>query len=161
MLKLVYRTGLVWLWVSVLVIVIDRFSKLWVLQHLMAYEPLSLLPIFNFTLAYNTGAAFSFLHSAAGWQTIIFSGLACVVSAVILYWLAKAPATDRWMNIALSLIVGGALGNAWDRWLYGHVIDFLDFHWESWHFAIFNIADSAITIGTIMLLLHWITSPRV
>ncbi len=158
--KSIFRTGLVWLWVAFLVIVLDRLSKTWMVQHLIAYEPLQILPIFNFTLAYNTGAAFSFLHSAAGWQTLLFSSLALVVSAVIIYWLAKASSRQWWMSIALTLILGGALGNAWDRWLYGHVIDFLDFHLEGWHFAIFNMADSAICVGTVMLLLNWmVTSP--
>jgi signal peptidase II len=156
MLSKLRKTGLVWVWIAVLVIVVDRYTKSWVLAHLFAHEPLVVFPFFNLTLAYNTGAAFSFLQSAAGWQTFVFTSLAIVVSVGILVWLARTPSRDRWEGIALSLILGGALGNAWDRLIYGHVVDFLDFHWESWHFATFNVADSAICVGAVMLVGYWI-----
>ena len=150
------RSGLMWLWIAVIVIVLDRLSKTWVVTHLTAYEPQEIFSFFNLTLAYNTGAAWSFLHSAAGWQTIIFSSLALLVSISIIFWLATLSPREWWSSIALALIVGGALGNAWDRWLYGHVIDFLDFHLGSWHFAIFNVADSGISVGAAMMILLWI-----
>lgn len=149
------RTGLVWLWVSILVIVVDRLTKMWVVDHLIAYEPLQIFSFLNLTLAYNTGAAFNFLNGATGWQNSLFTSLALVVSGAIVWWLAKLPARERWQCIALSLIMGGALGNAWDRQSYGHVIDFLDFHWLNWHFAVFNVADSGICVGAFMLVLHW------
>jgi len=154
--KAILKSGLVWLWLSIAIIFIDRFSKWWVLTHLTYQEPLKIFPVFNLTLAYNKGAAFSFLHTASGWQNLFLGGLAFVVCAVILVWLYRQSRKDYWMNIALSLILGGALGNAWDRIRHGYVIDFLDFHLGEWHFAIFNIADSAICIGAFILLLHWI-----
>lgn len=149
-------SGLIWLWLTILIIAIDRYSKIWVVDHLTLYEPLAVLPVFNLTLAYNTGAAFSFLHSMSGWQNWVLGGLAFVVSVGVLGWLAKLPARSWWMNISLCLILAGALGNAWDRLHYGYVVDFLSFHLGAWHFAIFNIADSAICIGAVMLLWSWL-----
>ena len=134
---------------------VDRYSKSWVVAHLTFQEPLEVLSYFNLTLAYNTGAAFSFLHSASGWQNIFFSGMAFIISTAVIVWLYKTPARERWLCAALALILAGAIGNAWDRLLYGYVIDFLDFHYQGWHFAIFNIADSAICVGAFMLCVYW------
>lgn len=145
-----------WLWLPILIIALDRYTKYWVLTHLTYREPLTILPFFNLTLAYNTGAAFSFLHNASGWQNILLGGLAIIVSIAILYWLVTLPKRAYWTRVALGLILGGALGNAWDRLLYGYVIDFLDFHLNDWHFATFNVADSAICVGAFMLMLSWI-----
>jgi signal peptidase II len=114
------------------------------------------LPFFNLTLAFNTGAAYSFLHNASGWQNSLLTSLAVIVSACIVYWLSQLSARAYWAVIALTLVLGGALGNAWDRLLYGHVVDFLDFHLGGWHFAIFNIADSAICVGAFMLIVEWL-----
>lgn len=155
MLNKMRSSGLAWLWITILVVAIDRYSKWWVLTHLTYFQPLAILPIFNLTLAYNTGAAFSFLHAMSGWQNYLFGGLACIISVMVLVWLSRIPAKARWMSIALALILAGALGNAWDRFLYQFVIDFLDFHWGDWHFAIFNIADTAICIGAFMLFIGW------
>ena len=154
--KQVAATGLIWLWIAFLVLAIDRLSKIWVIQHLAFFEPVKILPIFNLTLAYNTGAAFSFLHSANGWQNVLFGSLAFIVSTVIFITLYKTPARERWYNIALCLVMSGALGNAWDRLTYGFVVDFLSFHFGDWHFAIFNIADSAICVGAFMLFWRWV-----
>lgn len=159
MLKKFYSTGLSWLWLSVLVIALDRISKIWMVQHLALHEPVRILPVFNLTLAYNTGAAFSFLHNASGWQNWFLGGLAVVVSLFVLFWLAKLPARQRWLDAALCLVLGGALGNAWDRVLYHYVIDFLSFHLDGWYFAIFNLADSAICIGAFMLFWSWCRQP--
>jgi signal peptidase II len=148
-------SSLVWLWIAIAVLAIDRYSKIWMMQHLFYQEPLQILPIFNLTLTYNTGAAFSFLHSASGWQNWFLGGLALIVSVVVVVWLARLPRRAYWMAIALCLILGGALGNAWDRYLYGYVVDFLSFHWGAWHFAIFNLADSAIFVGAVMIFLSW------
>lgn len=155
MLRKMYASGLQWLWITFIVLLIDRFAKMWVISHLTFLAPIAVLPFFNLTLAYNTGAAFSFLHTMSGWQNWVLGGLAGIISLSIFIWLAKTSARQRWLSIALCLILAGALGNAWDRILYGYVIDFLDFHLGDWHFAIFNIADSAITIGAIMLLISW------
>lgn len=148
-------SGLIWLWIAIAVIAIDRFTKVWAMQSLLYQEPLQLLPIFNLTLTFNTGAAFSFLNSASGWQNWFLGGLALIISVAVLIWLARLPARAIWMATALCLVLGGALGNAWDRCLYGYVVDFLSFHWGAWHFAIFNIADSAIFVGAVMIFLSW------
>jgi signal peptidase II len=153
--KKLFGTGLTWLWVALIVIILDRYTKLWVVDHLVFQGPLRILPFFDLTLAYNTGAAFSFLHSASGWQNWFLGGLALMVSMVVLCWLGKLTVRSYWMNIALCLVLGGALGNAWDRARYGHVIDFLSFHLGSWHFAIFNMADSAICVGAFMIFCYW------
>lgn len=145
-----------WLWLPILIIALDRYTKYWALTHLNYHEPLTILPFFNLTLAYNTGAAFSFLHNASGWQHILLGGLAIIVSIAILYWLITLPKQAYGTRIALGLILGGALGNAWDRLLYGYVIDFLDFHLNDWHFATFNVADSAICVGAFLLMLIWV-----
>lgn len=155
------KTGLWWLWVAVLVIAVDRYSKIWVSHHLIFQAPMNVLPVFDLTLAYNTGAAFSFLNSASGWQNIFFCTLAIVISVAITVWLARIRRKDAWLSVALCLILGGALGNAWDRFMYQYVIDFLSFHIGAWHFAIFNIADAGISIGAIMMLVQWIRDDKV
>lgn len=160
MMKSICSSGLAWLWISVLVLGLDRFSKFWVEANLVPHEPLIVLPVFDLTLAYNTGAAFSFLHSASGWQNLLFVVLACAVSLYLTVWLYRSPRQSRWMNIALSLVLGGALGNAWDRLSYGYVVDFFHFHINDWHFAIFNVADCAICIGAAMLILGWKQLPK-
>lgn len=158
--KKVFSSGLIWIWLAILLMVIDRFSKDWSMHNLPFAEPVKILPIFNLTLVYNTGAAFSFLHSASGWQTILLGSIAYIASIIILFWLYKLPSREVWLNIALCLILGGALGNALDRNLYGYVVDFFDFHLKTWHFAIFNVADSAICIGSLMLIGHWMLYPK-
>lgn len=150
-----HKTGLIWLWITVLVLLIDRFAKLWIVNNLIPFEVFQVLPFFNLTFLHNTGAAFSFLNTASGWQTYIFSGLAIIVSILIIIWLAKLPAHDRWVSIALCFVLGGALGNVWDRFHYGSVVDFFDFHIGDWHYAIFNTADSAICLGAFMLICYW------
>lgn len=155
MLKRLMASGLAWWWLPVLLVVIDRYSKWWVSEHLTLYVPMRITSMLNLTLAYNTGAAFSFLHSQSGWQNWLFGGLAAIISALVIAWLTRLPVRAYWMCAALCLILAGAIGNAWDRMLYGHVIDFIDFHIGAWHFAIFNIADSAICVGAGMLFLHW------
>ena len=152
----VISTGLVWLWVAGVFLVVDQVSKNWMADNLLPFQPYEVLPFFNLTLAYNTGAAFSFLHSASGWQHVLLGGLAVVVSISILVWLTRISSKERWTSIALCLILTGALGNAWDRLQHGYVIDFMDFHLGGWHFAIFNIADCAISIGAFMLILSWV-----
>lgn len=156
--KLIVTTGLQWLWLSVLVVILDRLSKILAIQHLDLYQPFPIFSFFNLTLAYNKGAAFGFLHYASGWQNIFFSSLAIIVSIVILLWLYRSRSREFISNCALALIMGGALGNVWDRFLYGYVIDFFEFHLGEWHFAIFNIADSAISIGATLLFFYWLTS---
>ena len=157
-LKRFVSTGLFWLWLTVAVVTMDRWSKAWVTDHLYAFNPLELTSFLNLTLAYNTGAAFSFLHAASGWQNWLFGMLAAVVSIFIIVWLSRLPRQAWWQCVAMCLILAGALGNAWDRAIYGYVIDFIDFHYQDWHFAIFNIADSAICVGAAMLVFCWLPS---
>jgi signal peptidase II len=148
------HTGLIWLWISVLCLGLDRLSKAWVIQHLHPYHPHVITSLFNLTLAYNTGAAFSLLHAASGWQNWVLGGIAVIVSGVIVVWLSRLKASARWESVALCLILAGAIGNVCDRVVHGYVIDFLDFHLDGWHFAIFNVADSVICIGAAMLCLR-------
>ncbi len=161
MLKRLLTSGLAWLWIALLFLLADRLSKDWVLANLTYLEPREVLPFFNLTLAYNTGAAFSFLHAMPGWQNWLFGGLAIIISLVVISMLAKLSfKQDWWAAIALNLVLAGAIGNAWDRYLYGFVIDFLDFHWGDYHFAIFNVADSAICVGAAMLVLGWLKQEK-
>ena len=143
--------ALKWLWITAIVIVLDQVTKLAVARAFTLHEQLPLTPWFNLTLAHNPGAAFSFLSDAGGWQRWFFTTIALGVSVAIVIWLKRLPASDRWMAVALALILGGALGNVWDRITLGYVIDFLDFYVGQWHWPVFNVADSAITIGAVML----------
>ena len=141
-----------WLWLSVVVIALDQLSKQLVEATFMLYETLPLLPFFNLTLAYNEGAAFSFLSDQGGWQRWLFSGLALVVTTVLVVWLARLR-SERLLAVSLSLVIGGAVGNLIDRVLFGHVIDFLDLYYGQWHWPVFNIADAAITLGVVLMFL--------
>lgn len=147
------RNALVWLLLSALVIGLDQLSKALVLDSLVLGQPVPVINRFmNWTLAYNDGAAFSFLQGAGGWQRWIFSALAIVVSAVLVNWLRKTPRGD-WRNaLPLALVIGGALGNLIDRVRFGHVIDFVDVYWGDAHFPVFNVADSAISVGAVLLI---------
>ena len=149
-----------WLWLSVVVIVLDQISKLYFENSLNLYEQIVIIPdYFSWTLAYNTGAAFSFLADAGGWQRWFFAVVALVVSGVLLVWMKGLKPHETWVAVALALVLGGALGNLFDRVAYGHVIDFILVHWQSrWYFPAFNLADSAITLGAIMLVLDMFRS---
>ncbi|MEJ2347281.1 MAG: signal peptidase II [Gammaproteobacteria bacterium] len=142
-----------WLWLSVLVVVLDQVSKALASAHLHYHQPVDVLPMFNLTLSYNTGAAFSFLGDAGGWQRWLFVGLAVVVSVVLVLWLKRLTRREVWIASSLALIVGGAVGNVIDRVRLGYVVDFLDVYYRSWHWPTFNIADSAITVGVTILIL--------
>lgn len=155
MMSLFKHTGLRWLWLAALVILLDQLSKLAVLQWLpFGYPGQSLMPYINLVHVYNKGAAFSFLADQPGWQRWFFTLFALGVSAVLLVWLRKLPAAARWSPVAYSLIIGGALGNLIDRLAYGHVVDFIDFHVGQWHYPAFNLADSAICVGAVMIVLE-------
>ncbi|HZW23926.1 MAG TPA: signal peptidase II [Gallionella sp.] len=145
------RDLLRWLALAVLVIVIDQISKLWIVEHFVYGESLRVLSVFDLVLAHNTGAAFSFLHDAGGIQRWLFSGIA-VVASVWIVTLLRKHAAETLFALALSLILGGALGNLIDRVAYGYVVDFLSFHWGGYYFPAFNIADSAITLGAALLI---------
>ena len=135
------------------VAIADQFSKWWILQHFRPGEVLPVLPVFNLVLTFNEGAAFSFLSDAGGWQRWFFIGLTLAVSAGLVVWISRLRPGEKWLATALALVLGGALGNLVDRVRFGRVTDFLDFHWQDWHWPAFNLADSAITLGVLLLLL--------
>ncbi|BDB17580.1 signal peptidase II [Pseudomonas azotoformans] len=151
-----------WLVLSVLVLVIDQVSKAHFEGSLQMFQQIVVIPdYFSWTLAYNTGAAFSFLADSGGWQRWLFALIAVVVSAVLVVWLKRLGRDDTWLAIALALVLGGALGNLYDRIALGHVIDFILVHWQNrWYFPAFNFADSAITVGAIMLALDMFKSKK-
>ncbi|WP_122456777.1 signal peptidase II [Pseudomonas poae] len=151
-----------WLVLSVLVLVIDQVSKAHFEGALEMFQQIVVIPdYFSWTLAYNTGAAFSFLADGGGWQRWLFALIAVVVSAVLVVWLKRLGRDDTWLAIALALVLGGALGNLYDRIALGHVIDFILVHWQNRHyFPAFNFADSAITVGAIMLALDMFKSKK-
>lgn len=142
-----------WLWLSALVILLDQASK-WVVNSTMElYETISLIPFFQLTYLRNTGASFSFLAHAGGWQRWLFVGIATAASIVMVLWLKHLPANRKWESAAWALVIGGAVGNLIDRLIYGYVIDFLDVFFRDWHFPAFNVADSAISVGVAILLI--------
>ncbi len=143
-----------WLFLSLLIIVLDQLSKYWVSHQLELYARAKVLPIFDLTLRYNMGAAFSFLSEKGALSALLFAGIAVVVSIVILIWLYRLPANRIWTSCALSLVLGGAMGNLIDRLLHGYVIDFLLFYINTWEWPAFNLADSAIVAGAMMLLIE-------
>ena len=141
-----------WIWLSALVIVLDQVTKYMAAHMLVMHEPLAVMPMFNLTLMYNTGAAFSFLSEAGGWQRWFFTGVALLVSLLIFNWLRSLEDGQRLQAVALSLVLGGALGNVIDRLRLGHVVDFIQLYYERWYWPAFNIADSAITVGVVLLI---------
>jgi signal peptidase II len=152
---------LAWLWLSLLVLVVDQASKYYFEHRLELYEQIVVIPdYFSWMLAYNTGAAFSFLADSSGWQRWLFALIAIVVSVVLVVWLKRLGRDDTWLAIALALVLGGALGNLYDRVVIGHVIDFIFVHWKEHGFPAFNVADSAITVGAIMLALDMFKSKK-
>lgn len=147
------QTGLRFLWISVIVFVLDQWSKLAIMDALDKYEIIQVTSFFNLTHVHNPGAAFSFLYDAGGWQIYFLSAIALTVSALILWWLKQSSRTQILLPVAFSFILGGAIGNVFDRLMYGHVIDFLDFYVGESHWPSFNIADSAIFIGAVLLII--------
>lgn len=143
----------VWLLLSALVIALDWQTKQWASEALVLYRPQEIFSWLNITLAHNYGAAFSFLSDAGGWQRWMFSILAAVVSLVLLVWLIRLPRSEWLTAVSLALIIGGAIGNLIDRIQLGYVVDFIDVYYKDWHYPAFNVADSAITVGVIILLL--------
>ena len=139
-------------WIVVLVVLLDQASKYLAEEFLILHQPVAIMPFLNFTLAYNTGAAFSFLHQAGGWQNTFFIVIALLMSLVLLVMLYKTPRRDLQLAISLWLVLGGALGNVIDRLRLQKVVDFIDFYVGEWHFATFNVADMAISIGAFLLI---------
>ncbi len=148
------NSGLRWIWLAVIMLIVDQVSKQMVVAMMDYRESIAVIPFFNLTYVHNPGAAFSFLADQGGWQRWFFSGIAFVVSIVLVVWMAKTPKKDTFISIAFALILSGAIGNLIDRFMFGYVIDFLDFYVGDKHWPAFNIADSAIFIGAAMMLLE-------
>ena len=155
-----------WLWLAVLVVILDQYTKVLASSELQYAIPVYAMPSINWFLAYNTGAAFSFLSDAGGWQRWFFIAFALVISGVIIKWLKDLPSDNKWLAAALALILGGAMGNVIDRALYGHVIDFIQFYYVAetclpgfsasgtqCNWPAFNIADAGIVGGAIIMII--------
>ncbi len=155
------RTALVWLWLSAFVVALDQLTKWIIVNSFALYEILPVGQWLDLTRLHNEGAAFSLLAQAGGWQRWFFVGLASVIGIAIIFWMRTLPARGHpWLSIGLALILGGALGNAYDRLAHGHVVDFLHFHWNLSYFPAFNVADIAITSGAIMLVIDALLHTR-
>jgi signal peptidase II len=141
-----------WLGLALILLTADQFTKILILGYYQLGDSTLVTSFFNIVRVHNAGAAFSFLADASGWQRWFFTGIGAVAIAVIL-WMLKAHPGQKIFSFALACILGGAIGNVIDRVRYGYVVDFLDFHWGTWHFPAFNIADSAISIGAACLIL--------
>ena len=143
---------MLWLGIATVAVLLDQLSKI-TMSRLLAYgQSETITSYFNLVMVYNKGAAFSFLSDQSGWQRYFFSALAAAVS-IFIVWMLNRNANERLFCWSLSLILGGAIGNLIDRLAYGHVIDFLDFHLNAWHWPAFNVADSAITVGAALFVL--------
>ncbi len=151
--KLFSDTGLRWLWLTLICLLLDQVTKQWVVGSFDLYESLPIFPVFSLTYVQNPGAAFSFLADQDGWQRWFFTAIAAIASVVFIVWLAKTPKSDVLLSIAFALMLSGAMGNLIDRVLFGYVIDFLDFHWSGKRFPAFNVADSVIFIGAALMIL--------
>ncbi|MDH5370195.1 MAG: signal peptidase II [Gammaproteobacteria bacterium] len=149
-----------WIWLAVVVVILDQITKYIASTSLEMLQPVAVMPMFNWTLMHNTGAAFSFLADAGGWQRWFFAIVALVVSTVIVLWLKRLEQHEKWQAIALALILGGAIGNVIDRIWLGYVVDFIQVYYQQWYWPAFNIADSAISIGVAMLIIDSIREYR-
>lgn len=153
MLDLFRQTGLRFLWLSVLAFVLDQWTKHIVLDNMELYQSIQVTGFLNWTHVHNYGAAFSLLADSGGWQRWFFTIIALVVSVVILWWLRQSTKEQVLLPVSFSLILGGALGNVYDRLLYGYVVDFIDVYYQQWSWPAFNIADSAIFFGAVLLII--------
>ncbi|MBC7650039.1 MAG: lipoprotein signal peptidase [Vitreoscilla sp.] len=144
---------------ALLILIADQFTKVLILGYYKLGDATYVTSFFNVVRVHNSGAAFSFLAGAGGWQRWLFTGIG-VAAALFIIWMLKSHAGQKLFSFALACILGGAIGNVIDRSLYGYVVDFLDFHVAGWHFPAFNVADSAITIGAVFLILDEILRVR-
>lgn len=144
--------GLKWFWFIPVIFLLDQGSKWFIVKHLSYRELLAVIPSLNFTLTYNPGVAFSLFDQQIGWVPLLLTLFVSLIALMVAYWLSKTPWNEKWNGFALAFILGGALGNLYDRIAYGHVIDFIDFYIQHWHFYTFNIADSFITVGAMMMI---------
>jgi len=147
-------TRLCWIWLGLVVLALDLISKQWIIAHFLLNESITVIPLLNITYVQNPGAAFSFLADKNGWQRWLFIFIAVVISLVLIVVMYRSNSKQHIINCAYTLIISGALGNLFDRIMYGVVIDFIDFYINYWHWPTFNIADTSICIGTILILLN-------
>ena len=153
--------ALAWLALSVVVLVLDQWTTHWVLTSLPEYQAIPVIDGFwNWYRTYNTGAAFSFLADAGGWQHWFFVGLAVLICGVLVAWLARTPRADWRTAMPFALVIGGAVGNVIDRLRFGHVVDFIQWHWRDYYWPAFNIADSAIVAGAIGIALFGLVGAK-
>lgn len=146
-------SGIRWIWLTLVFLVIDQITKYWVVGTMELYQSNAVTSFFNITYVQNPGAAFSFLADQSGWQRWFFAAIAAIASIVFVVWLARTPKENKRLSIAFALMLSGAVGNLCDRVLLGYVIDFLDFHVNSYHWPVFNVADSMIFIGAALMVL--------
>lgn len=153
-------TGLRWLWLSMLVIILDLLSKYWIIYHFDLYETRPFMPFLNMTYAQNPGAAFSFLADSGGWQRWFFALIAILIIGILILLMYRSKANKLLSNSAYALIIGGTLGNLSDRMVHGFVIDFIDFYVGQWHWPVFNLADSFICMGAFLMILEGVLNPN-
>ena len=148
-----------WLGLALLLIIADQFTKVLILGYYRLGDATYVTSFFNVVRVHNSGAAFSFLASAGGWQRWFFTGIG-IAAALFIVWMLKSHPGQKLFSFAMACILGGAIGNVIDRTLHGYVVDFLDFHWVGWHFPAFNVADSAISVGAACLILDEVLRVR-
>ena len=148
-----------WTILSLIIIIADQITKMAATANLTMFSPVEVIPMLNFTLMHNEGAAFSFLADAGGWQRWFFSILAFVVSIVLVVWIKRLKPEEKMLAVSLSLILGGAVGNLIDRVRFGYVVDFIDVYYDKMHWPAFNIADSAITVGAVWMIITSFRQP--
>ncbi len=146
------KSGLVWLWISALVFILDQWTKHLASTSLELYVPNKITEFFNLTLMHNKGVAFSLLANQSGWQRYFLSIVAILIVLWLLYWLFKNRYSQKLQNGALVLVIGGALGNVYDRIMLGYVVDFIELHYQGYFWPAFNVADSAICLGAVLLI---------
>lgn len=147
-------SGLTWLWLTVIFLVLDQVTKQWIVQVFAYRETYAVMPFFNLTYAQNPGAAFSFLADQPGWQRWFFTAVSTIASIVFIVWMSRTPKANKLLGIGFALLLSGAVGNLIDRVLFGYVIDFLDFYVGTSHWPAFNIADSVILIGAGLMIIE-------
>lgn len=154
------QSGLAYIWITAIFLVVDQITKQYFENTLNLYQSINVLPFFDFTLAHNYGAAFSFLADQPGWQRWFFTAIAIIASVIFTVWMAKTPKANKVLGVGFALMLSGALGNLLDRLIFGYVIDFLDFYVAGYHWPAFNVADSAIFIGAALMIYDSFTEER-
>ena len=142
-----------WMILAGIIVVADQITKTIASAELIMYKAVAVMPMFNFTLMHNEGAAFSFLHDAGGWQRWLFTAISLIVSIVLVFWIKNLKAEEKYQALAYSLVLGGAVGNLIDRVRFGYVVDFIEIYYKQYSWPAFNIADSAICIGVVVLII--------